>query len=110
VIAGEAMWDLATRDLPALGLDQNTAWQIADKLWYKSRLWGNAYNCPAELGRCAANSRYTRFRLVDDDDADLTNERAARCAIFAAFDRHKIACPSGNHQSSGCSRLWWRPW
>src|SRR5262249_12509647 len=45
-IPGETMWDLATRDLPASGLDPETAWQLTDRLWYLSRpgSGGNMYN------------------------------------------------------------------
>ena len=50
-LAGETLWDLAVRDLPAAGLDHATAWQLADKLWYKSR---------ARLGRQRLRLRRAR--------------------------------------------------
>ena len=109
-VGGETLWDLAVRDLPASGLDQATAWQLADKLWYKSRLGsgGNAYNCslPSSDG-CSSFSWYTKLRVIDDDDGNLANGTPHAAAIFAAFDRHKIACGTAsdpaNQNSSSCA-------
>jgi hypothetical protein len=106
------MWDLAVRDLPASGLDQNSAWYLADKLWYKSRLGsgGNAYNCslPSSDG-CSATSWFQRLRTVDDDDGNLANGTPHAAAIFAAFDRHNIACglvsDPANQNSTTCPAL-----
>ncbi len=94
-VAGQTMWDLAVRDLPASGLDLNSAWQLADKLWYKSRLGsgGNAYNCSLpDSDGCSVTSWFQKLRTVDDDDGNLANGTPHAAAIFAAFDRHKIAC------------------
>jgi subtilisin-like proprotein convertase family protein len=111
-IGGETLWDLATRDLPAAGLDAATAWQLADRLWYISRAGsgGNAYNCslPNSDG-CAATSWFSKLRSVDDDDGNLSNGTPHGAAIFAAFDRHAIACGSAadpsNQSSSSCPAL-----
>jgi fibronectin type 3 domain-containing protein len=111
-VGAEAVWDLATRDLPAMGLDPDTAWQLTDKLWYVSRLGsgGNAYNCslPSSDG-CGTNSWFHKLRLADDDDGDLNNGTPHAAAIFAAFDRHDIACGSSsaasNQDSSSCPTL-----
>ena len=69
-LAAETLWDLATRDLPASGLDVASSWQLADKLWYKSRLGssGNAYNCsmPNSDG-CSASSWFSKLRVQDDE-------------------------------------------
>lgn len=102
-IAGEAVWDLAFRDLPAMGLDPQTAWQIADRLFYKSRQGsgGNAYNCalPNSDG-CNAGSWFNSMRNVDDDDGNLANGTPHAGAIFAAFDRHRIACGAASDPSN----------
>jgi hypothetical protein len=94
-LAGETVWDLAVRDLPAAGLDTATAWQVADRLFYQSRQGsgGNAYNCalPSSDG-CIVGGWYNTFRTIDDDDGNLANGTPHGAAIFAAFDRHKIAC------------------
>ena len=111
-LAGQTLWDLAVRDLPASGLDQNSAWQLADKLWYKSRLGsgGDAYNCSLpDSDGCSVASWFQKLRTVDDDDGDLANGTPHAAAIFAAFDRHKIACglvsdPS-NQSSTICPAL-----
>ncbi len=93
--AAETLYDLATRDLPATGLDISSGWQTAEKLWYLSRKGsgGNAYNCalPSSDG-CGTTSWYHKLRLVDDDDGDLSNGTPHGAAIYAAFARHNIAC------------------
>lgn len=111
-VSAETMWDLATRDLPAAGLDTASSWQLADKLWYKSRdgSGGNAYNCalPSSDG-CAATSWFSKVRVQDDDDGNLANGTPHAAAIFAAFDRHKIACgaagDASNQNSSSCPAI-----
>jgi subtilisin-like proprotein convertase family protein len=113
-LAAETMWDLANRDLPAAGLDTATAWQLADKLWFKSRngSGGNAYNCSIAGGTsdgCAATSWFSKIRVQDDDDGNLANGTPHAAAIFAAFDRHKIACglaaDASNQNTSSCPSL-----
>ncbi|MEW5806202.1 MAG: hypothetical protein AB1756_02460 [Acidobacteriota bacterium] len=102
-ISGESVWDLAARDLPANGYDQPTSWQITDRLWYKSRSGssGNAYNCtPPNSDGCNSTSWFNKFRNVDDDDGDLNNGTPHAAAIFAAFNRHNIACGSANDASN----------
>jgi hypothetical protein len=111
-VGAEALWDLAVRDLPAMGLDQATAWYIADKLWYQSRLnsGGNAYNCvlPSSDG-CSAGSWFQKLRTADDNDGNLANGTPHAAAIFAAFDRHKIACglagDASNQNATTCPVL-----
>jgi len=102
-VSAEAMWDLATRDLTAAGFDLATAWQITDKLWFRSRLGsgGPAYNCslPSSNG-CSATSWYSKLRTVDDDDGNLDNGTPHAAAIFAAFNRHAIACGSAADASN----------
>ncbi len=111
-VSAQAVWDLAARDLPAAGLDPASAWQLAEKLFYLSRLGsgGNAYNCalPSSDG-CGTGSWYHKFRLQDDSDGNLTNGTPHAAAIYAAFARHGIACGSAtdptNRNSSSCPPL-----
>ncbi len=111
-VSAEAVWDLANRDLPAMGLDAPTAWQLTDKLFFKSRQGsgGNAYNCalPSSDG-CGAGSWFTKFRTVDDDDGNLANGTPHAAAIYAAFARHNIACggasDASNQNASSCGTL-----
>ena len=95
-----------------MGLDQATAWNLADKLWYKSRLGsgGNAYNCALpDSDGCSAGSWFHKLRVIDDNDGNLTNGTPHAAAIFAAFDRHKIACgaasDASNQNTSTCAVL-----
>ncbi len=102
-VGAETIWDLATRDLPASGLDPATSWRLADKLWYKSRLGsgGNAYNCALPLSDgCGANSWFSKLRAIDDDDGNLANGTPHAGAIYAAFNRHKIACGAASDASN----------
>jgi fibronectin type 3 domain-containing protein len=102
-LGGETMWDFAVRDLPAMGLDQATAWQVADRLWFLSRngSGGNAYNCsPPNSDGCGTNTWFTKLRNIDDDDGNLDNGTPHAAAIFGAFDRHNIACGSASDDSN----------
>lgn len=111
-VSAEAMWDLAARDLRTAGLDAQTAWQVAEKLWFKSRQGsgGNAYNCalPSSDG-CNSGSWFNDLRNADDDDGNLANGTPHAAAIFAAFARHNIACGAAgdpsNQSTSACPSL-----
>ena len=111
-LVGETMFDLATRDLPASGMDQDTAWQLVERLWYESRpgSGGNMYFCiQGTVNSCLATSLYVKLRVADDDDGDLSNGTPHAGALFAAFKRHAMACGSvsdpANQSSSGCPAL-----
>jgi hypothetical protein len=106
-VPSEVVFDLATRDLPAAGLDADSAWQLAERLWFSSRLGsgGNIFNCalPASDG-CGAGNWFMEMMTMDDDDGNLANGTPHAGAIFAAFDRHAIACGSASdpeNQDSG---------
>ncbi|HEU5181215.1 MAG TPA: putative metal-binding motif-containing protein, partial [Candidatus Polarisedimenticolia bacterium] len=111
-ILGEALWDLATRDLPAAGLDQATAWQLVQRIWFTSRLGsgGNAYTCTLPSSdSCSAGSWFNRLRVFDDDDGNLGNGTPHAAAIYQAFSRHAIACgvatdPS-NQSTTSCPSI-----
>jgi len=108
----EAMFDLATRDLPASGMDLDSAWQLVERLWYTTRpgSGGAIYTCALPASdSCAASSWYQRLRSADDDDANLANGTPHAAALYAAFARHNIACGSAadpdNQSTSGCPVL-----
>ena len=111
-VPAEAIYDLAARDLPAAGLDAESSWQLAEKLFYKSRQGsgGNAFNCalPSSDG-CGASSWFNKVRNADDDDGDLANGTPHAAAIYAAFNRHAIACGTAadpsNLDGSSCGSL-----
>jgi fibronectin type 3 domain-containing protein len=102
-VSAEAIFDFATRDLTSAGLDLNTAWELTNRLWYESRQGsgGNAYNCslPSSDG-CGAGSWFTKMRNIDDDDGNLSNGTPHAAAIFAAFNRHNIACGAASDASN----------
>ena len=112
-LAAETLWDLAVRDLPAAGVDQQTAWQLVDRMWFKSRQGsgGNAYSCgsPASNRSCAATTWFTKLRTVDDDDGNLANGTPHAAQIFSAFNRHNIPCgastDAANLNTSSCPAL-----
>jgi len=108
----EAVFDLATRDLPATGMDLDTAWQLVDRLWYSTRQGsgGDIYTCALpDSDSCSAGSWYQRMRIADDDDADLSNGTPHAAQLYAAFARHNIACGGPgdpeNQSTSGCPVL-----
>jgi hypothetical protein len=96
-VASEALWDLAARDLPGAGTPE--AWLIAERLWYLSRASATAaFTCDTTgpswtSDGCGIGSLWKAMRAVDDDDGDLANGTPHSCQLFAAFDRHGIACP-----------------
>lgn len=108
----ESIYDFATRDLPAAGMDPDTAWQVAERLWYETRpgSGGNIYTCLRGVGNsCATTSWYQRMRVADDDDGDLSNGTPHAAELYAAFGRHKIACglvsAPENQSTSSCPSL-----
>jgi trimeric autotransporter adhesin len=97
-VSSEALWDFVARDLPSPG--SAAAWAIVERLWYLSRATATgAFTCdtvPAiwTSSGCATGSLWRTLRAVDDDDGDLTNGTPHGAALFAAFNRHGIACAS----------------
>ena len=112
-VISEAIFDLATRDLPASGIDPETSWQLAERLWYVTRpgSGGNIYNCfRINLTHsCDATSWLQRMRVADDDDGNLANGTPHAAALQAAFARHDIGCGSAgdakNQSTSSCPTL-----
>ncbi len=110
--SSESIYDLATRDLPAMGIDPVSSWQLAEHLWYSSRLGsgGNIYNCTLpDSDGCGAGNWFMQMMVADDDDGDLSNGTPHGAAIFAAFDRHNIACGEAsdpeNQSTSSCPTI-----
>ncbi len=111
-ISAETVWDLAARDLPAMGFDTASAWQHTEQLFYLSRKGsgGSAYNCSGSTSDgCNTDSWFNKFRVADDDDGNLANGTPHAAAIFAAFKRHGIACgnvsDASNQNHSSCPTL-----
>jgi PKD repeat protein len=95
-VASEALWDFANRDLPAPGTA--AAWLSTDRLWYLSRSTATkAFNCstatnPWTSDGCFAGSWWRTMRAIDDDDGNLANGTPHSCNLYAAFNRHGMAC------------------
>ena len=96
LIASQAVWDLAARDLITWGLDQATAWQLVDRLWYASRPTAAAtYYCGGGItatSGCASGTLWRVFCAADDDNGNLADGTPHSTAISAALNRHVIAC------------------
>jgi len=110
LVSSEAVWDLAARDLPTPGT--GAAWAIVDRLWYLSRSTATAaFTCvktttPWTANGCSTGSLWRVFRAVDDDDGNLTNGTPHGGALYAAFNRHGIACTTDAGASTtyaGCA-------
>ncbi len=105
----ETMWDVANRDLPNPGT--GPAWTTLDRLWYLSRNTATkSFACTTGTtytsNGCSAGSLWKVFRAVDDDDGNLNNGTPHGAALFAAFNRHGIACTTDAGASTtfaGCT-------
>jgi hypothetical protein len=111
-VTSESVYDFATRDLPAGGLDAETSWQVAERLWYQSRggSGGDIITCSLpNADSCDAGTWYQQMRVADDDDGNLANGTPHAAELFAAFDRHEIACGTAadaeNQSTSSCPTL-----
>jgi|CXWL01.1.fsa_nt_gi hypothetical protein len=109
-VGSEALWDVANRDLPDPA--SAGAWATTERLWYLSRATATgAFACtPSEpvwsADGCNIGSLWKTFRAADDDDGNLANGTPHSCQLFAAFDRHGIACasdPGANLCASACT-------
>ncbi|HEX3129258.1 MAG TPA: hypothetical protein VH394_18130 [Thermoanaerobaculia bacterium] len=109
-VMSEAVWDLANRDLPTPG--SAAAWATTERLWYVSRPTStSAFVChnstiPWTSDGCAAGALFRTLRAADDDDGNLANGTPHSCQIFAALNRHGMACagdPGANTCFSGCT-------
>jgi trimeric autotransporter adhesin len=113
-VSSEALWDLAVRDLPGPGGTDGpngaAAWAVAGRLWYLSRSTATeAFTCNPSgtwtSDGCNTGSLWRTLRAVDDDDGNLSNGTPHGGALFAAFNRHGIACTTdagANTTSRGC--------
>jgi hypothetical protein len=104
----QAAWDLVTRDLPAapFNMTSQTAFLVGNKLFYQgSGLIGSWHSCTCggTSDGCGATNGYMQWIAADDDNGNLTDGTPHMTAIFAAFDRHAIACPTPAPTNGGCA-------
>lgn len=103
-VYAEAIWDLYTIDLPNFyGFDEVTARELTMRLTVLgSGGVSDWYQCTQGEGGCLSDSGYLNFLAADDDDGDLGNGTPHMQAIYAAFNRHGIACSALTVTDSGC--------
>ncbi|HET9229371.1 MAG TPA: fibronectin type III domain-containing protein [Thermoanaerobaculia bacterium] len=110
-ISSEALWDLAARDMPNPG--SGAAWAAVDRLWYLSRSTATrSFTCttstsPWTSNGCNTGSLWKVLRAVDDDNGNLADGTPNSGALFAAFNRHGIACTTdagANVSFRGCTQ------
>ena len=115
-IASQAHWDFVNRDLVGspTNMDLVSAWQLNDRLFYGSMSTSvNMYTCSGSGTKvsngCGAGSIYTTFRAIDDDGDGVSNGTPHAAAIFAALNRHGIACGTStdatNQNYTSCASL-----
>ena len=104
-VVSEAVFDLVNRDLPALyGIDLDTAREIGTRMTYLGAgPVGDWFDCVTPFGGCGADAGYLNFLAADDDNGDLGDGTPHMQAIYAAFDRHQIACDTPAVQDGGCA-------
>ncbi|MCS7313163.1 MAG: endopeptidase, partial [Acidobacteria bacterium] len=108
----QAAWDLVARDLRGyqgspFNFDANTAFIIGNKLFYQGSgnvgTW-HACSCTNNTSDgCGATNGYMQWLAADDDNGNLNDGTPHMTAIYAAFNRHNIACSTPRPQNSGCS-------
>ncbi len=105
MIVAEVAWDLATRDLTAGPFNYSTemAREVATRLFYLgSQVVTSWYTCAAG-GGCGATGGYLNILAADDDNGNLADGTPHMTAIFAAFNRHQIACATPAQANAGCA-------
>jgi hypothetical protein len=107
--ARQAAWDLVTRDLTAapFNMDSNTAFITANKIFYQgSGNIGTWHGCNCTAGTsdgCGATNGYMQWLAADDDNGNLADGTPHMTAIYAAYNRHNIACTTPAPVNAGCA-------
>ena len=106
--ARQAAWDLVTRDLTAapFNMSSETAFITGNRLFYLGSgnigLWYSC-TCGGSSDGCGATSGYMQWLAADDDNGNLNNGTPHMTAIYAAYNRHGIACATPTPVNSGCA-------
>ena len=82
------------------------AFVLGNKLFYEGS--GNigswhACTCTMSSDGCGATNGYMQWLAADDDNGKLTDGTPHMTALFAAYNRHGIACTTPTVQNGGCS-------
>ena len=108
-VYSEAAWDLFSRDFRGFGgsvfnFDFNTALELSTRLFFiGSGPVTQWFQCTNPNGGCLATAGYLNILAVDDDNGSLADGTPHMTAIFAAFNRHNIACATPVVTNSGCA-------
>jgi hypothetical protein len=122
-ISTQALWEMVKgpRSSPEpdgdfyakCGMDVPSGWQLMDRLfWTSHAALDNMYTCtlPNSSG-CTGDTLYNLFMAIDDDGDGVANGTPHAAGIFAALNRHNIACGAAgdpqnqNHTSPACLSL-----
>jgi hypothetical protein len=104
----QAAWDLVARDLTAapFNLDSQSAFIVGNRLFYQGSgnigAW-HSCTCGSTASGCGATNGYMQWLAADDDNGNLNDGTPHMTAIFAAYNRHGIACTTPAVKNSGCS-------
>jgi subtilisin-like proprotein convertase family protein len=104
----QAAWDFVARDLTAAPFNMalNDAFLVGNKVFYQgSGIIGSwhACTCPSTSDGCGATNAYMAWLAADDDNGNLADGTPHMTALFAAFNRHNIACATPTPTNSGCA-------
>jgi hypothetical protein len=101
-------WDLVARDLtgPPFNMNSETAFITGNRLFYLGS--GNVGNwasctCGVSSDGCGATSGYMQWLAADDDNGNVNTGTPHMTALFAAYNRHGIACANPAPVNSGCA-------
>ncbi len=103
----QAAWDFVKRDLQTapFSLDDQTAFIIGNKVFYQGSgnigAW-HGCTCGGTSDGCAAANGYMQWLTADDDNGNLADGTPHMTALFAAFNRHGIACATPTPANVGC--------
>jgi fibronectin type 3 domain-containing protein len=84
---------------------------VVDRLWYLTRPTARAAFVCSTSGNwsshgCGTGNYWKVFRAADDDDGNLDNGTPHSCYLYAAFNRHMVACTTDTAADvchSGCT-------
>ncbi|HSM13195.1 MAG TPA: hypothetical protein VLA66_03940, partial [Thermoanaerobaculia bacterium] len=98
-VYGESVWDLWNRDLTTAPFSYtlDRAREVATYLTYAgaTSVGPQWYTCDTAApfdGGCGATTGYQKYLVADDDNGNLADGTPHMTAIYAAFNRTKIAC------------------
>lgn len=104
----QAAWDFVARDLrvPPYDYNDDMAFIVGNKIFYHGSgnvgAW-HACSCPNSSNGCGAANGYMQWLAADDDNGNLDDGTPHMPALYAAFNRHNIACDDPAPQAGGCA-------